>query len=655
MLLKGLVAALAVLATPLTAQAAPAPAPQAAMAPAPGTVSPAVPPAIDARDLEAWLDGFMPYALAKGNIPGAVVVVVRGNGPLLAKGYGFSDKAKRAPVDPDATLFRPGSVSKLFTWTAVMQEVEAGKLDIDRDVNAYLDFTIPPLDGKPITLRQIMTHTAGFEESVRYLITNNPKAMLPLGELVKRAVPSRVFAPGTTPAYSNYATALAGYIVQRVSGEPLEAHIENHQFTPLGMSRSSFRQPLPAGLQPLMSKGYNDKSSKPQPFEQVLPWPAGSLSASGADMGRFMIAHLNNGAGLMKPETARLMHDFAAPGLGPLNRMALGFYEQWVNGHRAIAHGGDTTLFHSYLWLFSDADVGVYISVNSGGTAGAAAAVRTALFHGFTDRYLPGKPVPAKVDAATARDHATLLAGNYVSSRGSFTNFLSLFGLLSQAKIVVNEDGRIALPALDGLNAGKPEWVETAPFVWVDRNSGDRLAAEVKDGHVVRMSTDALSPFTVYLPAPAGTNAAWLLPAMGVALLLIALAALAWPVRALIRRHFGATFLLTGSALTAWRLSRLAAWGVLVAVGGWLGFVAAFTADISNVGGPLDWLIQSLRVLTPLSSFGLVLAAGWHLLLCLRQQRRWTMQLGALLLLVSGLLCAWVTLAYHLYGFGLVY
>ncbi|WP_313670022.1 serine hydrolase domain-containing protein [Sandarakinorhabdus sp.] len=655
MLLKGLVAALAVLATPLTAQAAPAPAPQTATAPAPGTASPTVPPAIDARDLEAWLDGFMPYALAKGNIPGAVVVVVRGNGPLLAKGYGFSDQAKRSPVDPDATLFRPGSVSKLFTWTAVMQEVEAGKLDLDRDVNAYLDFTIPPLDGKPITLRQIMTHTAGFEESVRHLITNDPKAVLPLGDLMKRALPQRVFAPGTTPAYSNYATALAGYIVQRVSGEPLEAHIENHQFTPLGMSRSSFRQPLPAGLQPLMSKGYNDKSNKPQPFEQVLPWPAGSLSSSGADMGRFMTAHLNNGAGLMKPETASQMHDFAAPGLGPLNRMALGFYEQWVNGHRAIGHGGDTTLFHSYLWLFPDADVGVYISVNSGGSAGAAASVRTALFHGFTDRYLPGKPVTAQVDAATARSHAALLAGNYVGSRGSFTNFLSLFGLLSQAKIVVDEDGRITLPALDGMNAGKPEWVETAPFVWVDRNSGDRLAAEVQDGQVVRMSTDALSPFTVYRPAPVGTNAAWLLPALGVAVLLIALAALGWPVRALVRRHFGATFPLKGSALTAWRLSRLAAWGVIVAVGGWLGFVAAFTADIGSVGGPLDWLIQSLRVLTPLASLGLVLAAGWHLLLCLRQQRRWTMRLGAVLLLASGLLCVWVTMAFNLYGFGLVY
>lgn len=647
-LLKSWVAAMALLAVGApSATAQPVAAPLAAAAPAT--------PAIDARDLEAWLDGFMPYALAKGHIPGAVVVVVRGNGPLLAKGYGFSDVAKRAPVDPDATLFRPGSVSKLFTWTAVMQQVEAGKLDLDRDVNAYIHFTIPPFDGKPITLRHIMTHTAGFEESVRYLISTNPKAALPLSELMKRALPNRVFAPGTTPAYSNYATALAGYIVERVSGEPLEAYIEKHVFGPIGMTRSSFRQPLPAGLAPLMSKGYKDGTPDPQPYEIVLPWPAGSLAASGSDMGRFMMAHLNDGAGLLKPETARQMHDTNAPGVGPLNRMALGFYEQWTNGHRAIGHGGDTTQFHSYLWLFPDADVGVFVSVNSGGAAGAASALRSALFHGFADRYLPGRPPVTPVDAATARTHAQMLAGTYVSSRGSFTNFLSLLGLLGQTKVVVDKDGKIAIPALEPMNAGKPDWVETAPFVWTDQNSGDRIAAVVKDGRVVRMSADPLSPFMVYDPVPAGINAGWLLPAAGGALGLILLAALGWPVRALVRRKFGAKFGLTGSALTAWRLSRLASWLVVVAVAGWLGMVTAFTVDISSIGGPLDWLIQSLRVLTPVASIGLVLAAGWHFALTLSQGRAWTMRVGALLLLASGLVCAWLTFAFNLYGFSLVY
>lgn len=657
-LLIGLFAAL--MAAPLAAQGPVPPvagkAPAAEVAPAPAASSaPAGRVPLDAENVEAWLDGFMPYALQRGHIPGAVVVVVRGDGPLLAKGYGYADLAARKPVDPDATLFRPGSVSKLLTWTAVMQQVEAGKLDLDKDVNAYLDFRIPPTAGKPITLRHILTHTAGFEESIRYLITSNPDALMPLGDLMKKALPVQVTAPGSTPAYSNYATALAGYIVERVSGMPLERYFEERIFQPIGMTRSTFRQPLPAPLKPLMSNGYAFGSDAPKPFEMVLPWPAGSLSSTGSDMGRFMISHLNDGAELLKPETARMMHDFRAPGVGPLNSMALGFYEQWVNGHRAIGHGGDTTQFHSYLWLFPDADIGLYVSMNSGGKEGASGAIRSALFHGFADQFLPGALPETRVPEAEAKAHAQLVAGNYVSSRGAFTNFMSLTGLLGQAKIAVDDKGRISFPALDGLSAGPRDWVEIEPFVWLDRNTGERLAAEVKDGRVVRMSVDAASPFMVFTPAPAATNAAWLLPALGVALALALLAALAWPVRALVRRSFGASFALTGRALTAWRLSRLFALLAVVAAGGWMLLVALFSKDIGAIGGPLDWLIHSLRVLTPIASFGLVLTAGWHLWLCLKDRRRWTMTLGALLLLLAGLVLAWVTVVANLYGFGMVY
>ena len=168
---------------------------------------------LTAPDLEAWLDGFMPYALEKNDVAGAVVVVVKDGKVLLEKGYGYADLAKRTPVDPERTLFRPGSVSKLFTWTAVMQLVEQGKIDLDQDVNTYLDFKIPPYQGKPVTMRNIMTHTAGFEEAIRGLIATDPKGIQPLGDTLKHWVPARVYAPGSTSAYSNYATAVAGYIV----------------------------------------------------------------------------------------------------------------------------------------------------------------------------------------------------------------------------------------------------------------------------------------------------------------------------------------------------------------------------------------------------------------------------------------------------------
>lgn len=647
----------ALLALPLVAQG-PVPR-QPAEAPAspavPASAAPAERAELDAADVEAWLDGFMPYALDRGQIAGAVVVVVRGDGPVLQKGYGFADIASREPVDPQTTLFRPGSVSKLFTWTAVMQLVEEGRLDLDEDVNAYLDFAIPPYEGEPITLRHIMTHTAGFEESIRHLISSDPEAVMPLEEYAREALPERVFAPGTTPAYSNYATALAGYIVERVSGQSFDDYVERRIFEPLEMRYATFHQPLPEWLQPFMSSGYSTVTEPAKPFEIVIPAPAGSLSASGAAMGKFMMAHLNEGGPLLEPETARTMHDYRAPGVGPLNTMALGFYEQWVNGHRAIGHGGDTEWFHSYLWLFPEADIGLFVSVNSAGKDGAAGALRSGLFHEFADRYLPGPTPTGRVDEETAREHAAMLAGHYVSSRGAFTNFMSVLGLLSQAQIVVTEDGKIAMPALDGLSAGARDWVEVEPFVWVDLGTGERLAADVKDGRVVRVSIDAASPFMVFEPAPAGTNAAWLVPALLLALGLVLLAAVAWPVRALVRRRFDAPFALDGRARKAWRLSRLFAWLVLLAVAGWILLIVTFMADIGALGGPLDWLIIVLRVLTPVATIGLLAASAWHLWLCFRDKRRWTMKVGAGLLVLAALVLVWVTLAFNLYGFSMVY
>ncbi|HSX56104.1 MAG TPA: serine hydrolase domain-containing protein, partial [Sphingomonas sp.] len=318
------------------------------------------------EDLDGWLDGFMPYALKRGDLAGAVVVVVKDGQVLTQRGFGYADVASRTPVDPDRTLFRPGSVSKLFTWTAVMQQVEAGRIDLDKDVNAYLDFQIQSYQGKPVTMRQLMTHTAGFQEHGKRTIFEDVKFQISLADYVK-VQPKRIYAAGTTPSYSNYGTALAGYIVERVSKMSFDDYVEQRIFRPLGMTRSTFRQPLPKGFVPQMAAGYRKGSDAASKFEIVGPAPAGSLSSTGADMARFMIAHLNQGAGLMKPETARMMHDTPLTILPPLNRMELGFFETNINGRQVIAHLGDTQLFHTALHLFMDEKIGIYMSFNATG------------------------------------------------------------------------------------------------------------------------------------------------------------------------------------------------------------------------------------------------------------------------------------------------
>ncbi|HEX6405874.1 MAG TPA: serine hydrolase domain-containing protein, partial [Gemmatimonadales bacterium] len=229
-------------------------------------------------DVQAWLDGFLPYALQRGDVPGAVVTVVKDGEVLFKKGYGYADLKRKKPVDPDLTLFRPGSVSKLFTWTAVMQLVEQGKLDLEGDIKQYLDIPVPDAYGKPVTLHQLMTHTSGFEELVRGLMTSDPARLMPIETYLRETQPSRIFPPGEVPSYCNYCVTLEGYVIQRVSGEKFDDYLDKHIFQPLGMNNSTFRQPLPEQFKEQMASGYTVASGPPQYFELVGPAPAGSIA-----------------------------------------------------------------------------------------------------------------------------------------------------------------------------------------------------------------------------------------------------------------------------------------------------------------------------------------------------------------------------------------
>ena len=633
--------------------------PVAAAAAAPGAtpVTPAVAGSheLSKTDVDAWLDGYMPYALARGDIAGAVVVVVKDGQVLTQRGYGFSDIEKRTPVSPDTTLFRPGSISKLFTWTAVMQLVEQGKIDLDADVNTYLDFKIPPRNGKPITMRNIMTHTAGFSETVRHLIHDDKAPVFPLDKFVKESLPDRIFDAGTTPAYSNYATALAGYIVERQSGQSFDDYVDQHIFQPLSMKYASFRQPLPKNLQPFMSKGYKGASQKAERFEIVDPAPAGSLSASGADMGKFMIAHLNNGAGLLKPETAKLMHDYRLDVIPGLNRMALGFYEQGINGHRGIAHGGDTSLFHSDLTLFVDDNVGLFVSVNSAGGEGAPRAIRERLFDEFGNRYFAAQPVTAKVDDATAKKHVQEIAGHYFNSRGMRTNFLHILDLISPIAIGPDADGKLSAPMVTNTGNKPRRWVEIEPYVWKDVDSGEKLAAKVVDGKIDRWSFDTVSPFMMMDRVPWYKNPSWLAPAFFTALGLLFLGALSWPAGAIARKKYKSANAHEGKRLRNQRLWLGSQWLVLATIAGWLTFVSVGFSSLELLGGPLDPLLIALQILTPIAFGGLVLLSGWNLLQAWKEKRGWFSKTWAVVMLLASAILLWVVLAFHVISFGTNY
>jgi len=566
--------------------------------PAPAATSVAVP--LTAADAETWLDGLMPTALRVAGVPGAVVVLVKDGKPLLEKGYGYADLKKSVPVDPAATLFRPGSISKLFTWTAVMQLVEQGKLDLDADLNRYLDFKVPARNGHALTLRHVMTHTTGLEEAGRGLIMFDTPT-LDNGKILQRYIPPYLYDPGTTQGYSNWATALAGYIVERVSKEPFDDYIERHIFTPLGMMHSSFRQPLPPALRGQMSLGYPSVDAEPEGYEIVSLAPAGSLASTGADMGRFMLAYLQQGQldgnRILKSETVQLMHTHITRGMPDLNGIGLGFYQQDMNGHRAVGHGGDTAMFHSELYLLPDDGIGLYISVNSPGRHDQGKWLRERLYQGFADRYLPDtRPRASGVDQATAEAHARMMAGAYRSTRREDATFMSVLQLVSPLRVHAADQGRLAIE----IGGSRNVFREVKPFLWEEEHGKRRVQAIVENGKIKRWGLEPYVFAFVFEPVPFMASTPVLVLLVGA--LCVALATvLVWPVAAWMRRRHGLAR--PARPLT---LVRAASALVLVSVVVWVMTVAA------TEGGDPATLLTLAQATSFLAFIGGLVAALWH-------------------------------------------
>ncbi len=471
----------------------------------------------DPAELEAFMDGLMTAEMNEKHVPGAVVLVVKDGDVLFAKGYGYADLEARTPVDPEKTLFRPGSVSKLFVWTSVMQLVEQGKLSLDADVNEYLDFTIPATYPEPITLKTLLTHTPGFEDRGEDLFKLKPESVISLDAYLKKDLPARVFPPGKIGAYSNYGTALAGYIVERVSGMPFYEYVEKNILSPLEMTHATFRQPLPANLAADMSSGYNyfNGGYVKGGFEYVVAYPAGSLSASGLDMAKFMIAHLQNGrygeAQILQEETARLMHSQLYTADPRITGMAYGFFENVLNGQYIVSHGGDTLLFHSGLYLFPEQNLGFFISTNAVGGAGVADAVGLA----FAERYFPVEKAADPVPAADFDSRASKYAGQYHMSRSNFTGFEKILMLLNPVSVTVDKNKNVVVSA-----AGQAtQYVEVEPGLLVNREHPDEMAVMKEENGQVAIYPSG--PF-VFIKTPwYGSMSLHLLVLLGGALLFL--------------------------------------------------------------------------------------------------------------------------------------
>ena len=614
--------------------------------------SPDRPHDMTAADVEAFLDGLVPLQIKQADIAGATSSVVKDGKLLFAKGYGYADVEKKMPVSAQETLFRPGSISKLFTWTAVMQLFEQGKLDLDRDVNDYLDYKIPDAFGKPITLKNIMTHTPGFEEQVKDLFSNDA-SKLNLGQYLKTHIPARIYPPGTVPAYSNYATAVAGYIVERVSGRPFDEYVAENILKPLNMTHSTFKQPLPPELAPFMSNGYRLGSDAPELFEVINPFPAGSLSSSATDVAQFMMAHLADGqlggTRILKPETAQLMHSRLFALDDGANAMCYGFYEESRNGHRIIGHGSDTVYFHSDLHLVLDQKLGFFVSYNSAGRGDSSGRIN--LWQAFLDRYYPY--TPAATAAATAKEDANAASGTYTLSRRSDSSFLKAASLLGQFAVSAVGDGDIEVPQLTGANGKPKRWQAVGPMTFVERGGQDKLIFKPdQSGHM-----QMVLPYPFFVGQRVGSleNGKLLLTVLGISLGLMLLTLILWPVAWFVRRRYGHRLELTASELLLRIGVRLVFLLDLIFIAALFGLTMYGLTHLEVFGDRGATWFRLIQIVGVLGAVGTLVVLINAVLAWIRPRRRIWGKLSATIMVLACLGVLWFALAGNLLRFSSTY
>lgn len=590
---------------------------------------------LTAEDVNAWLDGKLPDALKNEDIPGAVVSVVKDGQVVTTRGYGWADTGasggQPVAVDPQKSLFRVASISKIPTSISAMQLVEQGKVDLDADISAYLDFEIERRFDEPLTLRHLLTHSAGFEEHGSLTPTTDLEAY------VKNDPPAQVFAPGTTPAYSNYGMALAGYIVQRVSGQPFETYVREHVLEPAGMTTSTYEQPLPKDMADLLGPGYTSTGEEVS-FELMGDFPAGSLTVSAPDFAAFMNAQLSRSPKLLREETWEQMW---SPGLGEerldnrakAGEMGLGYFDLSRHGRRVVGHGGDLVGWHSQFELYPEEKTGIFISYNGDGNGSDSSNnLREDLAQGFADRYFPGDAVKASGGKDSA-ERARQVAGSYMPSRTFWTTFLSAW-MPAYSSVSIEHTG-------DGeLKVDKTQYVEVEPWVWRQVDGRGAIAAQVKDGKVVSLSQE---PAFTLLPTTLLQQA--LVPVFGVCLVLLLVVTVAWPIGAL-RRRRALTRGREADAPVLW-LTRVARGGGVLALAAQLTWISLLVVIMTNsstiTDGSFTWLIPVARCAQVLQALGVVavIPAAADLVMSLKRRAGWRRITMSTVLLAALVALAW--------------
>ena len=413
-----------------------------------GTTASAATP-ITAQSVEEFADAYFAREDVKKKLTGALFVVVKDGKILLNKGYGYADMAAKTPINPDTTLFRMASISKLFTTTAVMQLAEQGKIDLERDISAYIEgVAIPNPTDVPLTMKNLMTHTTGYD----YTDFSGNTPGVSLQDYVKNNVPSVKIKPGEAYRYDNMAFAQQGYIVENVAKTDFNTYVKENIFKPLGMVHSDFS--LSPQVKANLARTY-DAAGKEIAVYPNYPEvdPSGSMFSTGSDMAKYMLAMLDGGklgeVRILEEKTTTTMEAYQYYINESLPVMSYGFesmYSHLYNGQKAIGKGGDLPGFHSWLWLVPEQKVGAMIIVN-----GETLDPRMEILGSFMDQFFPEQDQAVK-SLKSSKESLAKFAGKFQDLR---------IPLLS-AEVKVGEDGSLTIK--DALGTHKLQQLEELLF-----------------------------------------------------------------------------------------------------------------------------------------------------------------------------------------------
>lgn len=360
------------------------------------------PTGITADAVEAFADSVIPAEMEERHVPGAVFVFVRDGEVAVKKGYGQADVVAGTPMDPDSTVLRFGSLSKLVTATAAMSLVEDGRLSLTEDVNRYLDrFRIPDTYPEPVTLFGLLTHSSGLDDHLFGQYARSETGFESLGDYLAERDWHRWQPPGRVIIYSDHAMSLAGHLVERASGQSFAAYVDEAVFGPLGMTSSTFRQPPPRHIRRRLATGYawEGDGYRSYPYALIQTRPSVALQGTAADLGRFMVAHLGGAApgemNALTEESRRRMHRTQFRQHPGLDGRGFGFSTIRIAGHRGVYHDGSTSGFTSRLVLVPRLDFGFLVAYNHefygpGGEARSGGRLKSAVTRAFEERFFPG-------------------------------------------------------------------------------------------------------------------------------------------------------------------------------------------------------------------------------------------------------------------------